>query len=390
MRLLKQSLRGPISVLLKRVGKCWIRSRQSGIALLAVAGLVLTPAFSYGEASQVFSVEESRPGRVIVTLGVLTPGPLDPLDFWLEFDGKDAVQAKKVEPVPSVRPTPAIILLVDQGSAIPAGAVEQVREALKEFASGPPFPGSIALWAFNSQVKKIHGFSDLSVLATGMDQIGVMARRGDKTKLYEAMGLALAELRGHPATGPKRLVVITAGRDDGSSISEQTVTSGANADGISIDTIALGDVSDEGSSLLARLAKDTKGHYIPPGTSELAHSLHEFLAPAPSDGVQVFFDYEPMSQGHKAKAVRLEFVRDGKHILLPVRSELVLPKERALGGGLPYGPAIGQKNATELMLVWISTGLAGFAAAYLASRILRKRREKDGSEEEHPDSNWEP
>jgi hypothetical protein len=384
MKLLKQLLHSLIDVLPRKTGKHRIGSRQNRIAPIGLIGLLLIPVFSHGEALKVISVEESRPGRVTATLGLPTSEPLNPLDFWLEFDGKDAVQAKKVEPIPSIRPERSIILIIDQGSAMPPLAVKRVREALKELAAGPPLPASIAVWAFDSQVKKIHGFSNVSGLATDSDQIGDVADHGGKTRLYEAIGLALSELRSHPAKGPKRLLVITAGRDDNSSISEQAVTSGSNADDIPIDAIALGDVSHASSALLARLAKDTKGHYIRPDASELAHSLRTFLDPVPSHGVQVFFQYEPVSEGQKAKSVQLEFVRNGKHIVLPVQGELVLPKEGPLGGGLPYQPAIGQENVKDLMLIWISVGLAGVVAAYAAGRISRRKRANGAPDEPKP------
>jgi hypothetical protein len=97
--------------------------------------------------------------------------------------------------------------------------------------------------------------------------------------------------------------------------------------------------------------------------------------------VEVVFEYDPSVEGHKAHAAQLEFVPNGKRILLPVRNALIFPREGPLSGeGLPYDPAIGEENARDLILVWVSVGLTGFIAAYTMSRILRKRREKRQSE----------
>jgi hypothetical protein len=316
---------------------------------------------------------------VIATVGIFTAEPVNPSDFWLRFDGKNAVRSKKVEPVQSVSLETPVILGIDQGGAMGQPAIQQVHEALKRVVSGPAFRANVALWVFDSEVKKVYGFSDISKLAEGIDQIGVPVGRADKTKLYEAITLALSELHGYPTHGLKRLVLITAGRDDGSSISEQSVIDEANTAGIVIDSIGLGNVSGAASRLLARLASDTNGHYATDvgDISQLADALRKLLSSTPSRVVEVIFEYDPAVEGHKAHAAQLEFVSNGKRILLPVRNALIFPREGPLsGGGLPYHPAIGEENARDLILVWVSVGLTGFIAAYTMSRILRKRREK--------------
>jgi len=171
--------------------------------------------------------------------------------------------------------------------------------------------------------------------------------------------------------------------DDGSSISEQSVIDQANTEGIVIDTIGLGNVSDTASRLLARLASDTSGYYAAGvgDTSQLADALRKLLSSTSSRVVEVFFEYDPAVEGHKAHAAQLEFVPNGKRILLPVRNALIFPREGPLGGGLPYHPAIGEENARDLIVVWVSIGLTGFIAAYTMSRILRKRRERRQSGE---------
>ena len=393
MRLLNQLLARLVDDLAGRAGKCRIPSKRNSVLLLAVVALLLTSRFSYGATAQLISVKETRAGRVIATVGVFTAEPVNPSDFWLRFDGKYAVRSKKVEPVQSGSLETPIILGIDQGGAMGQPAIQQVHEALERVVSGPAFQANVALWVFDSEVKKVHGFSEISKLAEGINQIGVPVGRADKTKLYEAITLALSELHSYTTHGPKRLVLITAGMDDGSSISEQSVIDQANTEGIVIDTIGLGNVSDTASKLLARLASDTSGYYATGvgDISQLADALRKLLSSTPSRVVEVFFEYDPAVEGHKAHAAQLEFVPNGKRILLPVRNALIFPREGPLGGGLPYHPAIGEENARDLILVWVSIGLTGFIAAYTMSRILRKKKGRRGTEEQkRVESNWDP
>jgi von Willebrand factor type A domain len=383
MRLLKQLLSRPVNVLAGRGGKHRIPLKRKSGLLLAIMALLLVSRFSYGAPVQLISVKETRAGKVIATVGVFTAEPVTPSDFWLRFDGKYAVRSKKVESAQSASLETPIILGIDQGGAMGQPAIQQVHEALKRVVSGPAFGANVALWVFDSEIKKIHSFSDISKLEEGINQIGVPVGRADKTKLYEAITLALSELHSYPTHGLKRLVLITAGRDDGSSISEQSVIDEANTAGIVIDAIGLGNVSDAASRLLGRLASDTNGHYATDvgDISQLADALRKLLSWTPSRVVEVVFEYDPSVEGHKAHAAQLEFVPNGKRILLPVRNALIFPREGPLSGeGLPYDPAIGEENARDLILVWVSVGLTGFIAAYTMSRILRKRREKRQSE----------
>jgi len=264
-------------------------------------------------------------------------------------------------------------------------AVKQVREVLKGLLSGPGIPANVALWVFDSEVKKLRDFSsDVSDLEAGIDEIGAVIGRADKTKLYEAIGLVLFELSGHKANGAKRLILVTAGRDDGSSITEQVVLNEANEQNIAIDAIAFGNVSDAGSNLLARLAKDTNGKYLMSAANapQFAHELQKLLDLKPSHVIEVLFQYPTALQSHKVNSAQLEFVPNGKPILLPIRNDLTPPQEGPLGGGLPYQPAIGKENVNRLIILWISIGLTGFSAAYIMSRIQSKRRAKSAKKDD--------
>jgi hypothetical protein len=354
--------------------------RMDLIRLFTVAAIASISGLSHAAAAQLISVKEISSGVVSATVGLFTPEPPKPSDFWLRFDPKRAIQAKEVKPAQSVSSGISVIFCIDQGSSIGSVASQQIREALGSLVSQPALQLNAELWVFNSEVTKLLSFSrDGAELAASIHEIGIEPRADGKTKLYEAIALTLSELRNYRTEGLKRLILITAGKDDGSSITEEAVINEAKAQNIEIDAIAFGNVADTGPELLARLASDTNGHFMfAANTPQLARELRTLLDSTPMQVVDVLFEYGTAAKLHRVNSARLEFAPDDQtSVSLPIKYALPTPGLAPFGGGeLPDHPA-SKQEINHMMVQWITIGIIGFLAAYLASRRRAKQASKD-------------
>ena len=305
------------------------------IRLITVVAIASISGLSYAAAAQLISVKEISSGVVSATVGLFTAEPPKPSDFSLRFDPKSTLRAREVKLTQSVSSGTSVIFCIDQGSSIGPAASQQIREALGSLVSklGPQL--NAELWVFDNEVTKLQGFSrDRAELASSIDEIGAEPRADGKTKLYEAITLTLSELHNYQTEGLKRLILITAGKDDGSSITEEVVINEANAQNIEIDAIAFGNVSDTGPELLARLARDTNGHFMVAANAlQLTRELRKLLDLTPVQVVDVLFEYATAAGLHRVNSARLEFAPDGQtSVSLPIKYALSAP------GLAPFAP----------------------------------------------------
>jgi hypothetical protein len=208
--------------------------------------------------------------------------------------------------------------------------------------------------------------------------------------LYEAIALTLSELRNYRTEGLKRLILISAGKDDGSSITEEAVINEAKAQNIEIDAIAFGAVADTGPELLARLARDTNGHFMfAANTPQLARELHKLLDLTPVQVVDVLFQYDTAEELHRVSSAQLEFAPVSQPpVSLPISRRLSVPWSAPFGGGeLPDHPATKQE-INHMIFQWMTIGVIGFLAAYLASRRRAKQASKDRSAPGNKTDDW--
>jgi hypothetical protein len=349
------------------------------IRLLTVVTIASISGLSDAATLQLISVREVSSGVVSATVGLFTAEVPKPSDFWLRFDGRNPIRAKEIKHTRSVSHETSVIFCIDQSNSMDRAAIQQIREALKSVVLNPAPQLNMGLWVFDSEVTKLRGFSrNGPELAAAIDEIGAEPRRDGKTRLYEAIALTLSELRNYRTEDPERLILITAGKDDGSSITEQVVINEANAQNIEIDAIAFGNVSDTGPELLARLAEDTNGHFMfAANMPQLARNLHKLLDLTPVQVVDVLFQYETAEELYRVSSAQLEFAPDGQTpVSLPIRRRLSVPWLAPAGGGLPDHPA-SKQEVNRMIFQWVTIGIIGFLAAYLASRRRAKQASKD-------------
>lgn len=292
------------------------------------------PVDGYVQASefQIFSVKESPAGTVVATTGIFTETTPSASAFQLRFDDKRAIQASEVKPAPSVSLETSAILCVDQSGSMGPSGVKQIQDALRGILAKSELQLNLALCAFDTEVRRLHGFSkDTAQLTKGVGQIGLKSGVDGKTKLYEAIELGLSELRSRDDKGLKRLIVITDGKDDGSSITDQVIASKANAQSITIDAIGFGKITDEDSELLARLTKNTGGRFVlARNAQELSRELSKLFNLPPPRVFDVSFRYDVSEDGRKINSAQLEFGPAGKApVLQTIAYELSAPRVTA-------------------------------------------------------------
>lgn len=347
-----------------------------GLLSLAMAVIsILMGGAGHASEFQVFSVKENPAGTVVATIGIFTGTTPGASAFQLRFDDKPAIQASEVKPKPSVALETSMILSIDQSGSMGAAGIKQIQEALRGVLAKPGSQLNLALWAFDSEVRKLHAFSkDTAQVARAVSEIGVESTRDSRTKLYEAIELGLSELRSRDEKGLKRLIVITDGKDEGSSITAEVVASKANAQNISIDAIGFGKVADKDSELLARLTKNTGGHFVlTRNTQDLSRELFKLLNLPPPRMFDVVFSYDVSGDGRKVNSAQLQFTPAGK---APVSQtieyglsapRIAAPSDQASGDN-EWTINILSINVDLRVLIGILVGILALVGAYMLSR----------------------
>ena len=285
------------------------RLSTSKVKLFLWAISLFTYGYVHASELQVFSVKEKTAGTVVATAGLFTETAPSASAFQLRFENGHAIQASEIKPAPSFPLERSVILCVDQSGSIGPAGIKQIQEALRGVLGKSELKSNLALWAFDTEVRRLRGFSkNTAQVAKGISEIGAKSTRDSKTKLYEAIELGLSELRSRNDKGVKRLIVITDGKDEGSSITDRVIASKANAQGITIDAIGFGNVTNEDSELLARLAENTGGDFIlAENGKELSGALYELLNSPDPQVFDVLFRYEVSADGRQVDSAQLEF-----------------------------------------------------------------------------------
>jgi Mg-chelatase subunit ChlD len=343
----------------------------------AIATLITLCGLSYAGPIQLMSVKEASPGAVTATVGIHTGGTPNASDFHLLLDEKNEIKAGEVKPASSSLLETSVILCVDQSGSMGPTRIKQIQDAIRSALAKPEGSRlSLALWAFDSDVTKLHDFSEnTEELSKATGKIGLRSAKDNQTKLYEAIALGLSELRNYPKNGPKRLILMTDGKDDGSSISEQVVVNEANAQSVIIDAIGFGNVSDHDASLLGGLAKSAGGYFTRANSADqLSRELQKLLSLPPPRVVDVNFRYKPSGGADRAKTAQLKFTAAGQPpVLLNIQQTLSAPELVSSAGKKSPDE---EKNSGLSILLWVIVGLLAVVGVYLLGRGKKNEEAK--------------
>jgi Mg-chelatase subunit ChlD len=350
---------------------CGPAGRKTAIASLFLAWGFLPHGFVHAGEFQLLSVSEHPPGTVVATVAILTGDNPRAAAFRLKVN-EHSVEASDIKPASAVALDTSIILEIDQSGSMGANRIRQIQEALRTVLGKPESKPNLALWAFDTEVRKIHGFSrDPAQLSKSIAEISARYGRDSKTKLFEAIELGLSELRSRDSKDLKRLVVITDGKDDGSSITQDVVASKANAQNIAIDVIGFGNVAAPDAELLAHLTKNTGGYFIPAHSAQdLSRELYKLFNMVPPRTFDVTFRYQPSSDGRQADSAQVEFNPSGK---APAIQAVVQRLSAFQAGGSPK-PASSDKTREGNFDVGTLLGiLIGIIVAIVLFVMVRRR-----------------
>lgn len=287
--------------------------RRAGfrLALCMVASCASLSAWA--DQLRVVSVAKADPAGVSVVVESPEAAP-QKTQFSLRFDDGRTVAASAVEPAAS---QPLVVAVcVDRSGSMGSAVVQDVRESLKRFVERSSSKLDMSLIGFGSVTKTLASFgAPGQALSEGIGQL-TPERSGDgKTKLFEALSGALDQLKARESSGPKRLLVISDGKDEGSSTSLDRIADKAKALKVPIDAIGVGPVAPRFSASLEDLANRTDGSFVlvKSGGGSVSDALDKLIGqPAvAARPLAVRFGYDAAADGRTAGRTVLLFTRSG-------------------------------------------------------------------------------
>ncbi|HWT38362.1 MAG TPA: FHA domain-containing protein, partial [Paraburkholderia sp.] len=167
-----------------------------------------------------------------------------------------------------------------------------------------------------------------------------------KTLLYDAIVKAINRLREDPAVKSGRVLVISDGKDEGSSISLENLSGIAHDRGFRIDSIGYGAAAPQSSSSLKTLSTATGGTFVLAETSgQLADAVSDDLGVAPLPAFNVQFAYgSSESAAHTDKAQLRYAVAGADAVTVPLNKAVSLPSPPA---PMPQASAASETNAAN-------------------------------------------
>ena len=192
------------------------------------------------------------------SIGWPVPG-LEPKDFVL-YAGSQTFPVSYFREHRNDEPV-AIALVVDLSGSM-ASKLPTVKESLGDFLKNLNPCDEASLFAFNSQVYQLQPFS--TDHQTAAERIVLLNAYG-KGALYDATNAALQRLEGTDDPN-RKLILISDGIDNSSTVTEQAVAARATKDGIPIYAIGIGDPNAPEKSGIAIGPLHIVGQsYIPSG-----------------------------------------------------------------------------------------------------------------------------
>ena len=173
-------------------------------------------------------------------------------------------------------PPLSVVLVVDTSGSMQGDKLRLAQEAGDVFIQALGARDEVALLPFNSQVGPAVPFTTDKEQVT--NALKALTANGD-TRLYDALAAAAALIEKVPAENRQAIVLLTDGRDTGSTRNALTSSEVARQAGALVYTISVGEDTD--SAVLQALSEPTGGRYIAAGNAdnlrnvylELAHEL---------------------------------------------------------------------------------------------------------------------
>jgi pSer/pThr/pTyr-binding forkhead associated (FHA) protein len=280
---------------------------------------------------QVLSVTQPRPGRVIAKVSLPAGEAPTREAFRLHVDDQHAFAADDVTEAAGSPLQTEVALLVDRSGSMGKQAVRKIKSAVKDVVSVPRAPVALALIAFGTKTATLNGMSaDLAQAAQAADALTIERSADGKTKLFEAVQGALTTVQASSGTGPKRVVVISDGKDEGSQVGFDAIVRASKDLGITVNGIGFGRLSQTTSGSLRSLAEATGGEFVlARDYTDMFDALDGLLNPVPATPTfDVTFAYEPASNDIWVKTAFLEYKPVGEEgVQQAIAAAVAEPKE---------------------------------------------------------------
>ncbi|MGJ7506613.1 FHA domain-containing protein [Variovorax sp. GT1P44] len=344
--------------------------------------------------TEVVSATQASPGKVVARTRVDASSAPQASEFAMRLDGASEIPATKLDKAPPEANSAALLICVDRSGSMGPAAIKAMREALQKALvprSGETrLPMKVAIVAFGTQSSHLLGLSsDPAMVADAIGRI-TLEREG-RTRLNDAVAGGLAELRSSDATW-KRLLVVSDGNDEGSSLSREALIERASArPAVAIDAVGFGALAASASGVMSTLAGATGGRFaVANNRNELADALGKFINQAvPQPLYDVTFDYAAAPDGRRAEAPALLFrPKGGPAVSVPLKAEVAAVAPAGVSSTTANTPApppppaswfasIRESIAHAPMAVKIGIGLLLLLLVLLVVFVFLRRRRED-------------
>jgi VWFA-related protein len=229
----------------------------------------------------------SDPIEVSVSVTDASGGPVVGLtasDFQLSVDGVAVASPTfSLPPAQGTRKV-SVVFAMDFSSTVRSAALEPMQNAVVAFINAMAPGDYAAIVKFNesnpAQASVVQPFTAIDGGAGNSALISAVMAPYDGTgsNVLDAVELSIQQLTSPPTPlpdGPKAVVLISDGRDNASTTDVPTVVAAANAGGVAIFTVGVGNIAP-GDNILAQLAEGTGATYLPaPTDGQIADAYAE-------------------------------------------------------------------------------------------------------------------
>jgi tight adherence protein C len=255
--------------------------RGSVILLLALASLLLTPGAHAQTPTRSVHINQVRSsGWPTVTLNInlqsldnTSLGDVRVEQFAVEENGVAQTVGELTAGTGETGPPLSVVLVVDTSGSMQGDKLRLAKEAGAAFIAALGPRDEVALLPFNTQIGPAVPFTtDKAAVASALDTLTAH----DDTRLYDALYDAAALITKVPAKNRQAIVLLTDGKDTGSTRSSLISSEAARQAGALVYTISVGEDTD--SAVLQALSEPTGGHYIAAGSAENLRKVYLDLA----------------------------------------------------------------------------------------------------------------
>lgn len=310
---------------------------------------------------QVVSARQFVPGKVLVTVAYGGPEAPKASELALRFGDLPDIGAAGLSAVAEPTAPTWLLLCLDRSGSIGPRALTDLKSALAQALSAQgatqlPFKASVT--AIGTRAEHLLGFTDTTAEVAGAIAQLTVDTAG-QTRLLDAIAGSLAELRAQ-GDGAKRLIIISDGRDEGSTLSAGQVAQLAQAS-FPIDAIGYGAQSAKYSGSLSTIAGATGGRFVQAHSAkEAGDALNAFLKGIVTPTFAVSFEYPAAQDQRVAERPVLVYTSPGQPSVNRVlAASLAAPASAAPQAPPPSAPAsepVGKPNGSPgfTLKLWVS------------------------------------